>query len=148
MPQFDTSTFASQIFWLFICFGILFLFLQYVIVPKITKAISERNIKIQEQITIAKLNALKIEELENQHKIEMLRIKEVVADLLITGKSEINKSFNHNVTLLKTSISEKYKMAESELLNEKSIVNIDEAAIKVANILLKKLSDKLQNNAS
>ena len=148
MPQFDTSSFASQIFWLFLCFGILFLFLQYVIVPKIMKAINERTIKIQEQIETAKLNSLKIEELEGQYKIEMHRIKEVVSDLLTSGKTEINKSFNQNVTIFKNSIAEKYKVAEAELIDGKKTINIDEAALKVTNLILDKLSASSSNKSS
>lgn len=148
MPQFDTSSFASQIFWLFLCFGILFLFLQYVIVPKIMKAINERTVKIQEQIETAKLNSLKIEELEGQYKVEMHRIKEVVSDLLTSGKTEINKSFNQNVTIFKNSIAEKYKVAEAELIDGKKTINIDEAALKVTNLILDKLSASSSNKSS
>jgi len=148
MPQFDTNSFASQIFWLFLCFGILFLFLQYVIVPKIMKAINERTIKIQEQIETAKLNSLKIEELEGQYKVEMHRIKEVVSDLLTSGKTEINKSFNQNVTIFKNSIAEKYKVAEAELIDGKKTIDIDEAALKVTNIILDKLSASSSNESS
>ena len=148
MPQFDTNSFASQIFWLFLCFGILFLFLQYVIVPKIMKAINERTIKIQEQIETAKLNSLKIEELEGQYKVEMHRIKEVVSDLLTSGKTEINKSFNQNVTIFKNSIAEKYKVAEAELIDGKKTIDIDEAALKVTNLILDKLSASSSNKSS
>lgn len=47
MPQLDVSTYTSQLFWLLISWGILFVFLWKVIVPRISGKLSKREEKIQ-----------------------------------------------------------------------------------------------------
>jgi F-type H+-transporting ATPase subunit b len=148
MPQFDTHNFSSQIFWLFLCFGILFLFLQYVIIPKITRSINERTVKIQQQLQEAKLNAVKTEKLEHEYKVEMLRIKDMISDLQNTGKVEINKSFAENMALLTNSMSEEYKSAVLELMQQKNILSLDLAVEEITNMVLAKFASKASNQSS
>ena len=53
MPQLDTSTFPSQLFWLVVCFFALYLILSYIAVPKITRVLEERGETIEAQINKA-----------------------------------------------------------------------------------------------
>lgn len=46
-PPFDTTTFASQILWLAICFGVLYLVISRVAVPRIGGTLSARRGKIE-----------------------------------------------------------------------------------------------------
>lgn len=43
MPQFDPSSYTSQIFWLLICFGFLYFFLSAIILPRVKSIIDNRN---------------------------------------------------------------------------------------------------------
>lgn len=47
MPQFEISTFSSQLFWFFICWGIVFVYLWKILVPKMSKKLSDREHKIK-----------------------------------------------------------------------------------------------------
>jgi F-type H+-transporting ATPase subunit b len=42
MPQLDPSTFGSQLFWLLVCFGALYLVLSFIVIPRITKTLAAR----------------------------------------------------------------------------------------------------------
>lgn len=46
MPQLDVSTFFSQFFWLIVSFSFLYALLSKVCLPKITKILEERDLKI------------------------------------------------------------------------------------------------------
>lgn len=48
MPQLDTTTFSSQLFWLGVCFLVLYFILSYVLVPKITGVLESRE-NVREQ---------------------------------------------------------------------------------------------------
>ena len=48
MPQLDTTTFPSQLFWLGVCFLVLYLILSYILIPKITGVLENRE-TIREQ---------------------------------------------------------------------------------------------------
>ena len=42
MPQLDPSTFGSQLFWLLVCFGALYLVLSFIVIPRIDKTLAAR----------------------------------------------------------------------------------------------------------
>ena len=46
LPQMDITTFPSQVFWLIITFGILYLFMWRTAIPKLRNTIEERQDKI------------------------------------------------------------------------------------------------------
>lgn len=50
MPQFDSSTFASQVFWLVVILGVFFLALRNVALPRIGGALEERQRKIDDDL--------------------------------------------------------------------------------------------------
>lgn len=47
MPQFEISTFSSQLFWFFVCWGIVFVYLWKFLVPRMSAKLSEREQKIK-----------------------------------------------------------------------------------------------------
>ena len=57
MPQFDTSTFASQIFWLTVAFITLYLVMWRVVAPKIADVLDARRRRIE--MNLEKAEALK-----------------------------------------------------------------------------------------
>jgi F-type H+-transporting ATPase subunit b len=54
MPQFDTTTFAGQIFWLVLSFGLLYLLVSRVILPKFISIVDQREDRISQDIRAAK----------------------------------------------------------------------------------------------
>lgn len=59
LPQLDHTTFAGQIFWLVVTFGLLFLLLTYVIIPRVSGVLTRRAGKIEGDLAAAKeANAL------------------------------------------------------------------------------------------
>ena len=57
MPQFDTSTFASQIFWLAVTFIALYLVMWRVVAPRIAEVLESRRRRIE--VNLEKAEALK-----------------------------------------------------------------------------------------
>jgi F-type H+-transporting ATPase subunit b len=55
MPQLDPHSYASQLFWLSIFFVLVFLFLRFVGLPRVTAIIDERARKIDSDIAAAEL---------------------------------------------------------------------------------------------
>ena len=52
-PPFESHTFPSQILWLVICFGLFYLFLQRVIMPRIGNILNVRSGRIQQDLAEA-----------------------------------------------------------------------------------------------
>ncbi len=50
MPQFDPNTFASQLFWLLVTFGLLFVLVSRVLLPRIAGILEARQEKIDDDL--------------------------------------------------------------------------------------------------
>ena len=50
MPQLDISTYASQLFWLVVCFGVLYVLLSKLALPRIATALEERRDRIADEL--------------------------------------------------------------------------------------------------
>jgi len=64
MPQFDFTTYSSQIFWFSLCFATLYATMYFTILPRIRNIISERKNIIDADLTSAKALNEKISELD------------------------------------------------------------------------------------
>ena len=53
MPQLDPSTFGSQLFWLLVCFGALYLVLSFIVVPRISKTLATRAETLESDLAAA-----------------------------------------------------------------------------------------------
>ena len=72
MPQLDTSSYFSQLFWMLVCFCCLWALLSTFVIPKIADAMEQRKRKIDEYIQKADANA---DQLVNVNLVEKLRVK-------------------------------------------------------------------------
>ena len=53
MPQLDPSVFGSQLFWLVLCFGILFLLMAFVALPRIGRTLENRRKQMEADLAEA-----------------------------------------------------------------------------------------------
>ena len=77
MPQLDPEFWISQIFWLTLTFGALYVFLSKIILPKISTNLELRKSLIQENIEAA----------EKQRESSELKLKEY-EDIILKSKLE------------------------------------------------------------
>lgn len=64
MPQFDFTTYSSQIFWFSICFALLYYFVGRIILPRIRNILKEREVTINTDLDSAKSLELQMAEIE------------------------------------------------------------------------------------
>ena len=53
MPQFDVKSFPSQVFWLVVCFAVLYVLMAKLVLPRIGRTIESRESKIQSDLDAA-----------------------------------------------------------------------------------------------
>ncbi len=97
MPQFDTSTFISQIFWLAICLGMVIFCYVRIFIPKFNQTIEKRLSKIrydldqaehmQEQATLLLERSQK--KIEDAHRQVEQHLKETLDDLELKKKIQL-----------------------------------------------------------
>lgn len=66
MPQFDFTTYSSQIFWFSICFALLYFFVGKIILPRIHGIINERKTVVDSDLALAKDLDSKLENIQNK----------------------------------------------------------------------------------
>ena len=71
MPQLDPHSYASQLFWLAIFFVLVFLFLRFIGLPRVTAIIDERGKKIGGDIASAELLRRQADEAEKTYQATM-----------------------------------------------------------------------------
>lgn len=136
MPQLDPSTYASQIFWLIICFFSLLFLMSKFIIPKISDIRQQRDSKIDGCIQ-------KAEELQEKTEAAIHRYESALAETskkatlsLQTTKDELNKLIVQKQTELDKKLKKQIELGEKEISENK------EAALKE----IKNLSTELAVN--
>jgi len=150
MPQLNPEFWVSQIFWLTITFGTLYVVLSKLILPKISNNLEVRKSQILENIEAA----------EKQRKESEEKIKEynkIIQDNKIKAKNYYNqvrekilKDINKKKENLDNDLNEEIKKAELEIqdLKNKSPEKITKIAIETSNDLIKQLIGVEVNNSS
>ncbi len=130
MPQLDPTSFASQLFWLTVCFVTLYIVLAYFILPRIGNTITVRETHIKNDLEIAakaKDQAAQIIEdyetaLQDAH-IQALKLAQTIRD---EAQSELDKQKQD----LAEKLASKLEQAETELTASRTqaMQNIKQAA--------------------
>lgn len=132
MPQFDISTFSSQIFWLTIAFGIMLAFNHYIIMPKFANIFKGRQDKITGDIAAAEIATSEAEKI--QSKVEEVRAELVVeSDKLYNDykahiselEAEFSKKLNDKLHNINKQSEEKVNKQISAIHDQADLLAID-----------------------
>ena len=114
MPQLDPEFWFSQIFWLVITFGILYLVLSKIILPKISDNLETRKSQVLENLELA----------EKQRNESEAKLKEF-DNIILKSKIEAKNLFNESRKKLLDDINNKRKKLEEEIDKEVKIVEAE-----------------------
>ena len=150
MPQLNPEFWISQIFWLTLSFGVLYIVLSKLILPKISGNLELRKSQIQENIEAA----------EKQKESSLVKLKEY-DEIVLKGKLEgknifkdardkVIKDINSKKESLDKQIDGEIEKAEQEIkmLKESAPKKINKIAIETSSEILKKLIGAEVNNSS
>ncbi|AEK74065.1 F0F1 ATP synthase subunit B' [Rickettsia conorii subsp. heilongjiangensis] len=106
MPQFDITTYYSQIFWLIVTFGLLYIFVYKFITPKAEEIFNNRKTNIQDNITQADTLTIEVEKLNKYYNEEIDKIN-----------TEIDRLKKEKIDSLESEFLIKKKNLEQDLKN-------------------------------
>jgi len=150
MPQLNPEFWISQIFWLTITFGILYVVLSKIILPKISANLEIRKSQIVENIEAAdkqrEASEKKLKDYEkiiNDSKIEAKKF-------FYKAREKILKDINQKKQSLNNELNSEIKKAESEVkeLKNKAPEKITKIAIETSKDLIQQLIGIEVNNSS
>ena len=108
MPQLDPEFWFSQIFWLVITFGILYLVLSKIILPKISDNLENRKSQVLENLELA----------EKQRNESEAKLKEF-DNIILKSKNESKNLFNESRKKLLDDINNKKQKIFLKMLEKK-----------------------------
>jgi len=150
MPQLNTEFWISQIFWLTLTFGILYVVLSKLILPKISANLELRKSQIQENIEAAEKqresSEIKLKEYDDIVYKSKLKAKKIFKE----AREKVLKDINSKKADLEKQIDEEIKKAEKEieLLKKNAPEKINKIAIETSSELVRKLIGADVNNSS
>ena len=150
MPQLNPEFWVSQIVWLVLTFGILYIVLSKLILPKISDNLESRKSQILENIETAETQR---EESEKKLK----EFEKIILDSKIEAKNHFNEvrqktleDINNKRSALEKDIDKEINAAEEEIDNLKINSNekIKNIAVETSAELIKHLIGEEANNSS
>ena len=150
MPQLNPEFWVSQIFWLTLTFGILYIVLSKLILPKISNNLESRKSKILENIEAA-------EKQREDSETKLKEYEEIISKSKLEAKTIFNqarekalKDINVKREVLNKQIDEEISNAEQEIksLRDGAPDKINKIAIETSSELIQKLIGTEVNNSS
>ena len=150
MPQLNPEFWISQIFWLTLTFGILYLVLSKLILPKISANLESRKSQILENIEAA-------EKQREDSETKLKDYEEIISKSRLDAKTIFNqarekalKDINAKREVLDKQIDDEIIKAEQEIkiLRENAPEKINKIAIETSSELVQKLIGAEINNSS
>ncbi len=150
MPQLDPEFWFSQIFWLVITFGILYLVLSKIILPKISDNLETRKSQVLENLELAEQQRKESEAKLKEFESVILKSKIEAKTLFNESRKKLLDDINVKRQKLEEEIDREVKIVEAEIkeLKKKSPEKINKIAIETSTDLINQLIGANVNNSS
>ena len=150
MPQLNPEFWISQIFWLTLTFGILYIVLSKLILPKISANLELRKSQIQDNIEAAEKQRKDSESKLKEYDDIIFKSKLEAKNIFKDSREKVIKDINNKKETLESQINEEIKKAEKEIevVKKSAPEKINKIAIEASSELVKKLIGAEINNSS
>ena len=150
MPQLNPEFWISQIFWLTLTFGILYVVLSKLILPKISENLELRKSQIQENIEAADKQRQSSDAKLKEYDEIISKSKLDANNIFKEARENVLKEIDSKKKILDKQIEDELEKAEQEInkLKKDSSEKINKIAIETTSELLVKLIGTEVNNSS
>ena len=150
MPQLNPEFWISQIFWLTLVFGTLYVLLSKFILPKISNNLETRKSQIVENIETAEKQREESDQKIKDYENIINEAKIEAKNIFNQAREKILKDINNKKESLKKEIDEEIKKIETEILDlkNKSPEKINKIAIETSADLIKQIIGAEINNSN
>ena len=150
MPQLNPEFWISQIFWLTLTFGILYIVLSKLILPKISDNLESRKSQILENIEAAEKQRQNSEEKLKEYEEIVSKSKIEAKNIFNQAREKALKDISAKKEVLDKQIDDEIGKAEQEIkeLQKRAPDKINKIAIETSSELIQKLIGAEVNNSS
>lgn len=115
MPQLDVSTFASQIFWLIICFGTLYYLLSRKALPRVAEILEARQDRIAADLDEAQRLRVEAEAALAEYEEALAKVQAEAQALLAESQARLQAESAKRQGELDARLAEQIATAEAEI---------------------------------
>ena len=150
MPQLNPEFWISQIFWLTIIFGSLYILLSKLILPKISNNLEARKSQIAENIEDAEKKREQSDQKLKEYDKIVGDARNEAKNIYKKAREKILRDINNKKEILEKEIDEEVKKAEDEILDlkKKAPNKINKIAIETSADLVKQIIGAEVNNSN
>jgi F-type H+-transporting ATPase subunit b len=141
MPQLDIGTYASQLFWLFTCFGLLYIFMSRVSVPLIGSVLEKRQLHIEGTLKRGVELEGKAENLRVEFEQVLTESRQHAHQMLVSSVHDIGITTAQQKEESSEAMMARIQSAQNEISRQKdaSLKELKDAAGMIASDILQKL---------
>ena len=149
LPQMDVSSFPSQIFWLIITFGALYIFMWKNAVPKLRNTIEERQDKIAIDLNEAEKIKSSAEEILKKYEHKMSNVSKEANDIISNAKLKADKILEDIKKDQEKKLNDVLEAARIKIINQEaeSKNQIEASTIETIKLISLKYIDTLPSDA-
>lgn len=144
MPQFDTTWFLSEAFWMLVCFGLFYGIMAYFIFPIIQDIFTEREHKIKNDLSVAEVINKQAAHLIQEYKSKIYSAEQTKAAIINETYRDIQKYAAHVDAENEQKFRQQIEDTEKKVRRLKDMVmqQSDVVAAQIAQELANKLAVK------
>lgn len=149
MPQFDTNWYPSQLFWLVVCFTLLYFFMSRGIIPRIREVLESRQHRIDADLDFARSMQGEAETVKLEYEASIataqFQVRELIQEAQATNEVQAASAFQEIDEKIAASMdkAEKEITAQLDGIEKDSLPVVKElSSMLVEKILLKKPAAK------
>ncbi len=145
MPQLNPEFFASQIFWLLIVFGLIYLLVAKYFLPRVGSVVELRSSKIEEDIILSEKMIAEYKALEIKSAKTLEKARHDSFAIIESASKKAQAQIADKVSVIEKEISKSTAKKEENLARIKTQVNgeIEKVAVDIANEISAQLISKL-----
>jgi F-type H+-transporting ATPase subunit b len=148
-PPFDSTTFASQLIWLAITFGFLYVALKRVLLPRITDVIEARQDGIARDLKQAEALKLETEQALAAYEKALAEAKAKAGDIARTTRNTLTAETDAEKAKAEAELSKRMQAAEARIADSKSkaMATVNDAAGDTVAAIVTKLTGTMVDKA-
>lgn len=141
LPQLDASTWPSQLFWLAITFGVLYVLMAYVFLPRIGGTIEERRDRVADDLDKAAESRRMAEEAQAQYKRSLDEARAKAQAIAAETREEVGGEVAAMRKDAEEGLADKAQAAEERIEQMKSTAaaKVREAALETTKAIIEAL---------
>ena len=125
LPQLDFSTWPTQIFWLVVSFGLAYILMWRVALPRIGSVLEERHNRIQGDLKRAKAASENAEQARQAFEVMLAESREKASAVMREATESIRNKMERKIKTSNASTAEKMAEAEKDIAEAKARAMID-----------------------